>query len=107
MQYGATGGGRAAVRDGRPAVDGCHPVDGCQDGTTFEGAKFQYLAATSIDKSTRKPLLPPYQIVNVDGVKMAFIGKTLEGTPLVVNPAGIAGSTSRTRRTRSTRSCRC
>ena len=24
---------------------GCHPVDGCQDGTPFAGAVFQYLAA--------------------------------------------------------------
>ena len=43
--------------------DGCHPVDGCQDGTPFYGSVFQYLAANVIDESTGNPLLPAYQIV--------------------------------------------
>ncbi len=73
-------------------ADGCHPVDGCQDGTPFYGSVFQYLAANVTDKSTGNPLLPPYQIVNTStGEKIAFIGETLEGTPLVVTPTGVAG----------------
>src|SRR3954451_24212105 len=31
---------------------GCHPVDGCQDGDPYRGAKFQYLAANTIDNKT-------------------------------------------------------
>ena len=31
---------------------GCHPVDGCQGPHPFTGAKFHYLAASTIDKST-------------------------------------------------------
>ena len=27
------------------ANGGCHPVDGCQDGTPFGGANFDFLAA--------------------------------------------------------------
>jgi len=31
---------------------GCHPVDGCQGPHRFEGAKFRYLAASTVEKST-------------------------------------------------------
>jgi 5'-nucleotidase len=72
--------------------DGCHPIDGCQDGTPFAGSVFQFLAANVIDKSTNNPLLPPYKIMQTKtGEKVAFIGETLEGTPLIVTPAGVAG----------------
>ena len=73
-------------------VDGCHPVDGCQDGTPFSGSVFQYLAANVIDEDTDNPLLPQYQIVtNSEGAKVAFVGETLQGTPLIVTPTGVAG----------------
>jgi 5'-nucleotidase len=68
---------------------GCHPVDGCQASQRFEGAKFKFLAANVIDKGTRKPLLPPYEIREFQGVKVAFIGMTLEDTSKIVNPDGI------------------
>ncbi len=69
---------------------GCHPVDGCQDGDGFRGAKFKYLAANVVDKTTQDPILPPYEIRNVGGVKVGFVGMTLKGTPSIVNPAGIS-----------------
>ncbi|MEU4693323.1 bifunctional metallophosphatase/5'-nucleotidase [Actinoplanes sp. NPDC023714] len=68
---------------------GCHPVDGCQDGDGYRGAKFTYLAANTIDKRTGLPILPPIEIKHVGGVPVGFIGMTLEGTPSIVNPAGI------------------
>jgi len=69
---------------------GCHPVDGCQTGQTFTGAKFKFLAANVLDKATQKPLMPPYVIKEFEhGVKVAFIGMTLEGTSRIVNPEGI------------------
>ncbi len=72
--------------------DGCHPVDGCQDGTPFYGSVFQYLAANVIDTDTNNPVLPAYEIVTTTaGEKVAFIGETLQGTPLIVTPAGVAG----------------
>jgi 5'-nucleotidase len=75
-----------------PRTDGCHPVDGCQDGTPFAGSIFQFLAANVIDTSTNNPLFPPYKIVKTKtGERVAFIGETLEGTPLIVTPAGVAG----------------
>ena len=70
---------------------GCHPVDGCQDGDGFAGAIFQYLAANVFLAGTDDTLLPEYEIKKIDNAKIAFIGLTLEGTPLIVTPAGVAG----------------
>ncbi|HEY7002685.1 MAG TPA: bifunctional metallophosphatase/5'-nucleotidase [Gaiellaceae bacterium] len=71
--------------------DGCHPVDGCQDGTPFGGSLFQYLAANVFYEHTHRTIFPPYEIRKVHNAKIAFIGLTLEGTPLIVTPAGVAG----------------
>jgi 5'-nucleotidase len=70
---------------------GCHPVDGCQDGDPFGGALFRYLAANVFFQDTNNTVLPPYKVVKVDNAKIAFIGLTLEGTPLIVTPSAIAG----------------
>jgi 5'-nucleotidase len=96
MQYGGLAHEGGAPNGGSPylpaSADGCHPVDGCQDGTPFYGSVFQYLAANVIDESTDNPLLPSYRIVNTStGEKIAFIGETFKGTPLVVTPTGVAG----------------
>jgi 5'-nucleotidase len=73
---------------------GCHPVDGCQAGATFPGAKFQFLSANVFtDVAARKTLFPAYAIREFQGAKVAFIGMTLEGTPAIVNPTGIEGLT--------------
>ncbi|WP_329107309.1 bifunctional metallophosphatase/5'-nucleotidase [Micromonospora sp. NBC_01699] len=69
---------------------GCHPVDGCQDGDGFRGARFTYLAANTVSRRTGLPILPPVDIRLVDGVPVGFVGLTLEGTPGIVNPAGIS-----------------
>src|SRR2546421_2716713 len=53
---------------------GCHPKDGCQGPHPFTGAKFRYLAASTIEKSTGKSLFPAYQIREFDGIPVAFIG---------------------------------
>jgi 5'-nucleotidase len=70
---------------------GCHPVDGCQGQHSFTGARFNYLAASTIDTATGRSVLPPYEIRDFDGVPVAFIGLTLKGTAGIVSPAGIAG----------------
>jgi 5'-nucleotidase len=70
---------------------GCHPVDGCQDGTGFAGADFQFLAANVVDRDSGDTIFPGYVIRNFNGAKVAFIGMTLEGTPNIVSPAGVAG----------------
>ncbi|MBQ0988828.1 bifunctional metallophosphatase/5'-nucleotidase [Micromonospora sp. H61] len=70
---------------------GCHPVDGCIDGTPYRGAGFQYLSANAFKTATGKPLMAPYAIHKVEGVKVGFIGMTLEGTPQIVSQQGVAG----------------
>ncbi len=70
---------------------GCHPVDGCQDGTGFDGAEFDFLAANVKWQETGDTIFPPYKIVHFQGVKVGLIGMTLEGTPEIVTPSGIAG----------------
>ncbi|MFB1480409.1 bifunctional UDP-sugar hydrolase/5'-nucleotidase [Corallococcus sp. RDP092CA] len=69
---------------------GCHPVDGCQDGTGFSGAKFKFLAA-NVATGADSTLFPRYDVRAFEGVKVAFIGMTLEGTPDIVTPTGIRG----------------
>lgn len=70
---------------------GCHPVDGCIDGDGFEGANFKFLAANVVSTETGKTIFPPYAVRVFQGVKVGFIGMTLEGTPLIVTPSGVAG----------------
>jgi 5'-nucleotidase len=65
---------------------GCHPVDGCSDGTPFRGAKFPFLAANVLSRRTGKTIFPPYVIRKVGGERIAFIGMTLEGTPELIAP---------------------
>jgi len=74
---------------------GCHPGDGCKGPTPFTGAKFQYLAASTVDERTGATLLPAYQVKRFQGIPVAFIGLTLKGTPSIVVPAGVAGLTFR------------
>ena len=70
---------------------GCHPVDKCQGPHPFDGAKFHYLAASTVEKSTGKTVFPPYEIREFEGIPVAFIGLTLKGTPNIISPASAAG----------------
>ncbi len=70
---------------------GCHPTDGCADGTPYEGADFQYLSANAFVTETGDPLLDPYAVHEVDGVEIGFIGMTLEDTRSIVSQQGVAG----------------
>jgi 5'-nucleotidase len=71
---------------------GCHPTDGCYDKKAkFRGADFPYLAANVTDEKTGKPILKPYWVWKKNGVKVGFIGVTLEGTPNIVSADGVKG----------------
>ncbi|MFH8346945.1 bifunctional metallophosphatase/5'-nucleotidase [Streptomyces sp. NPDC018045] len=71
---------------------GCHPTDGCYEkGKRFKGAGFPYLAANVTDEKTGRPILKPYTVWKHKGVKIGFIGVTLEGTPDVVSANGVKG----------------
>ncbi len=69
---------------------GCHPFDKCQGPHPFTGAKFHYLAASTLVKDTGKTLFPPYEIKTFDGIGVAFIGLTLKGTSEIISPASAA-----------------
>ena len=68
---------------------GCHPTDGCQTGHTYAGADFDFLAANVVYKDTGETILPASTVKTVGGVKVGFIGLTLEGTPQIVSASGI------------------
>jgi 5'-nucleotidase len=70
---------------------GCHPVDKCQGPHPFPGAKFHYLAASTIDTGTGKTVFPPYEIREFEGIPVAFIGLTLKGTANIISPESAAG----------------
>ncbi|WLQ65110.1 MULTISPECIES: bifunctional metallophosphatase/5'-nucleotidase [Streptomyces] len=71
---------------------GCHPVEGCYEkGKKFKGADFPYLAANVTNEKTGKPILKPYTVWKKNGVKIGFIGVTLEGTPNIVTANGVKG----------------
>ncbi|MFC8591034.1 bifunctional metallophosphatase/5'-nucleotidase [Streptomyces atroolivaceus] len=71
---------------------GCHPVEGCYEkGKKFKGADFPYLAANVTEEKTGKPVLKPYTVWKKNGVKIGFIGVTLEGTPNIVTANGVKG----------------
>jgi 5'-nucleotidase len=70
---------------------GCHPADGCQGPHPFMGAKFHYLAASTVETATGKTIFPPYEIRQFDGVRVAFIGLTLKGTAGIISPTSAAG----------------
>ncbi len=74
----------------RIAGGGCHPVEGCFDGV-YSGATFPTLAANVVDQKSGNSVLPSWDIRTVGGVKIGFIGITLEGTPTIVAPSGVAG----------------
>jgi len=81
------GGCFAANADGTAGVVG---KDTCMRDGQFAGAKFQYLAANVIVKATGKPLFPAYAIREIDGIKVGFMGLTLQDTPNMVIPTGVA-----------------
>ncbi|MGX9890246.1 bifunctional metallophosphatase/5'-nucleotidase [Streptomyces sp. NPDC002276] len=70
---------------------GCHPTEGCYTDKKFKGADFPYLAANVLDEKTKKPILKPYWVWKKNGVKVGFIGVTLEGTPGIVSADGVKG----------------
>jgi 5'-nucleotidase len=78
----------------RMQYGGCHPKDGCYfPDAPYAGADFPWLAANVVKKSDGKTLLPGTWVKKVAGVKVGFIGMTLEGTDLLVSPAGVESVT--------------
>ncbi len=66
------------------------PVDKRTDGE-FAGARFKFLAANVTDTASNQTVFPAYGVKDFLGNKVAFVGMTLEGTPTIVSPSGVAG----------------
>lgn len=57
----------------------------------FPGAKFTYLSANVFHKDTGRTVLPAVAVKKYGGVKVGFIGMTLENTPNIVTRSGVEG----------------
>jgi 5'-nucleotidase len=84
--------GGCKITNGLPDPNSCKGLGSGAPGT-FDGAKYKWLSANVIENATGRTLLPPYGIKTFNGVKVAFIGMTLKGTPGIVTPTGVAGLT--------------
>ncbi|MFL6559142.1 MAG: metallophosphoesterase, partial [Bacillus sp. (in: firmicutes)] len=65
---------------------GAHPKTG-----NFAGSKFPWVVANVVNEQTGKTILPPYQILKVNGMPIGFIGVVTTETPTIVVPSGVAG----------------
>ena len=61
----------------------------------YPGARFPYVNANVVvnGKSKDEPLITPYVVRNLGGVKVGVIGAVLKETPTIVTPTGVAGLT--------------
>ncbi len=82
-------GGCRQLGDGRDA-NSCRGA-GAGTPVPFEGARFQWLSANVVQRADGATLLPPYGVKVFDGIPVAFVGMTLQATPGIVTPRGVAG----------------
>ncbi len=57
----------------------------------YRGARYPSVSSNVVEEKTGKPILPPFVIKQVNGVRIAFIGAVLKETPTIVTPSGVAG----------------
>lgn len=67
------------------------PDKACKFNGDYRGAKFSYIAANVIEKSSGQPLFPAYHVEEVKGVKIGFIGAVLRETPMMVASDNVKG----------------
>jgi 5'-nucleotidase len=79
----------------RVAKGGCAPpqlnavVSSCTI-APYTGARFTYIAANVLDDKGQ-PVLAPYVIKRVQGIRVGIIGAVTKTTPSIVIPSGVAG----------------
>lgn len=87
-------GGRELLRMQRggclPDGTGADNQNSCA-GHRFKGADFQYLAANVQRTSNGKTILPAVSVKRFRGVRVGFIGMTLQNTPNIVTKSGVRG----------------
>lgn len=84
-------GSAELLRQVHGGCDSPRPDKACQFDKAYRGARFPYIAANLIDQASGKPLFAPYQIEQVNGVKVAFVGAVLRDVASVVTAKGMQG----------------
>ncbi|MFC8921132.1 ExeM/NucH family extracellular endonuclease [Cellulosimicrobium sp. NPDC057127] len=94
----------SALQEDRPTIDvlnaldlatsavGNHEFDqGFDDltGRVADAADWNYLGANVYAKGTQNPALPEYDVIEIDGVQVGFVGVVTQETPSLVTPSGI------------------
>ncbi len=77
------GGGCATTQRGR--ADTCAGPE-----RQFHGARFAFIAA-NVEDAGGQPLLPPFVVRELGGIRIGFIGAVTRTTPGIVMPDGIRG----------------
>jgi len=72
------------LEGGQRTEPGGRPAETSDPG--FPGARFPYVAANTLYRRTGLPVLPPYEVVERDGVRIGFIGVTTLETPGIIIP---------------------
>jgi 5'-nucleotidase len=57
----------------------------------YPGARFPFLAANVLDRSSDQPIFAPAFVKTIEGVRVGFIGVVTRSTPGIVVPGGVAG----------------
>ncbi|MGH3090694.1 MAG: bifunctional metallophosphatase/5'-nucleotidase [Rubrobacteraceae bacterium] len=55
----------------------------------FEGADFPYVSANVVDRDSGEPVIEPYEVLEVNGVEVGFIGLVTTSTPEKVVPDAV------------------
>ncbi|MEO6867090.1 MAG: bifunctional UDP-sugar hydrolase/5'-nucleotidase, partial [Gaiellales bacterium] len=76
-------GGRA------DAASGAKQVAAARGKTKWPGSPFPWVSANVVHKKTGKPVLPPYVIREINGVKVAFVGAVTKDLKKVTTAKGI------------------
>lgn len=66
-------------------------VDPKNTSVTHAGSAFKYVNANAVNSTTGVPIIDPYIIKEVGGVKIGFIGLVTKSTPSKVAPSGTVG----------------
>ncbi|MFC9550788.1 bifunctional metallophosphatase/5'-nucleotidase [Rhodococcus sp. NPDC056960] len=74
----------------RMQTGGCHPVDGCRFGDTFEGARFPLLAA-NMEFENGAPATLPFTVDYVEGIPVGVIATMPADTARMVTSEGVGG----------------
>ena len=61
------------------------------------GVNFPYLVANVIDNTTGKTILPAYDVVEKNGLRIGIVGGVTQDLASLVSPSGLTGITAAAR----------